>query len=58
MKKETVYTSPYEFKGRIPLKFAIPLGIQHVLARFVGTLTPSSSSAGPAASVPKTRPSM
>ena len=40
MKKETVYTSPYEFKGRISLKFAIPLGIQHVLAMFVGNLTP------------------
>lgn len=34
------YTSPYEFKGRIPLKYAVPLGIQHVLAMFVGNLTP------------------
>jgi len=40
MKKDAVYTSPYEFKGRIPLKYAIPLGIQHVLAMFVGNLTP------------------
>lgn len=44
MKKESslnaVYTSPYEFCGRIPLKHAIPLGIQHVLAMFVGNLTP------------------
>ena len=42
MKKETTsaYTSPYEFEGRIPLKHAIPLGIQHVLAMFVGNLTP------------------
>ncbi len=40
MEKKTGYTSPYEFKGRIPLKYAIPLGIQHVLAMFVGNLTP------------------
>ena len=44
MRKETgtktAYTSPYEFEGRIPLKHAIPLGIQHVLAMFVGNLTP------------------
>ena len=39
-KKNPTYTSPYEFKGRIPLKHAIPLGIQHVLAMFVGNLTP------------------
>ena len=39
--KETrTYSSPYEFEGRIPLKHAIPLGIQHVLAMFVGNLTP------------------
>lgn len=40
MKKERVYTSPYEFKGWIPFKEAIPLGLQHVLAMFVGNLTP------------------
>ncbi len=42
MKKEkkVVYTSPYEFEGRIPLKQAIPMGLQHVLAMFVGNLTP------------------
>lgn len=39
-KASPVYTSPYSFKGRIPLKYAIPLGIQHVLAMFVGNLTP------------------
>ena len=38
--KARAYTSPYEFEGRIPLKHAIPLGIQHVLAMFVGNLTP------------------
>ena len=40
MKKDVKYTSPYEFEGRIPLKEAIPLGLQHVLAMFVGNLTP------------------
>ena len=38
--KDSVCSSPYEFEGRIPLKHAIPLGIQHVLAMFVGNLTP------------------
>ena len=36
----TNYTSPYELNGRIPLKQAIPLGLQHVLAMFVGNLSP------------------
>ena len=40
MKKDVKYTSPYDFEGRIPLKEAIPLGLQHVLAMFVGNLTP------------------
>lgn len=40
MKKEVTYSSPYEFEGRIPLKQAIPMGLQHVLAMFVGNLTP------------------
>ena len=39
-KQNGSYASPHEFKGRIPLKHAIPLGIQHVLAMFVGNLTP------------------
>lgn len=30
----------YEFYGKLPLKRAIPLGLQHVLAMFVGNLTP------------------
>ena len=38
--KTAVYTSPYEFHGKIPLQQAIPLGLQHVLAMFVGNLTP------------------
>ena len=32
--------APYEFYGKMPLKQAIPLGLQHVLAMFVGNLTP------------------
>lgn len=39
-KKKVEYTSPYEFEGRIPLSQAIPMGLQHVLAMFVGNLTP------------------
>lgn len=40
MEKEKKNGSPYEFEGRLPLKQAIPLGLQHVLAMFVGNLTP------------------
>ena len=34
------YTSAYDLNGRIPLLQAIPLGLQHVLAMFVGNLSP------------------
>ena len=30
----------FRFDGKMPLKQAIPLGLQHVLAMFVGNLTP------------------
>ena len=30
----------YVFEGKLPLRQAIPLGLQHVLAMFVGNLTP------------------
>ncbi|MCQ2407112.1 MAG: purine permease [Oscillospiraceae bacterium] len=30
----------YQFEGKLPLKQALPLGLQHVLAMFVGNLTP------------------
>ena len=30
----------YDFYAKLPLKKAIPLGLQHVLAMFVGNLTP------------------
>lgn len=38
--KEINYTSEYEIEGRVPLGKAILLGMQHVLAMFVGNLTP------------------
>lgn len=38
--KNVEYVSPYELDGRIPLLEAIPLGLQHVLAMFVGNLSP------------------
>ena len=38
--ENTLMSSPYQFEGRIPLKQAIPLGLQHVLAMIVGNLTP------------------
>ena len=34
------YARPDQFEGRLPLTQAIPLGLQHVLAMFVGNLTP------------------
>lgn len=32
--------TPYTFHGKLPLKQAIPLGLQHVMAMFIGNLTP------------------
>lgn len=40
MTRQHPYTSPYELDGRIPLRQAVPLGLQHVLAMFVGNLSP------------------
>ena len=37
MKKNS---TPYDFEGRIPLSQAIPLGLHHVMAMFIGNLTP------------------
>ena len=39
-RKPTVYSSPNELDGRLPLRLAIPFGLQHVLAMFVGNLSP------------------
>ena len=38
--ENTSNRASYEFYGKMPLKQAIPLGLQHVLAMFVGNLTP------------------
>lgn len=38
--KHQTYVSPQDFRGMLPLQKAIPLGLQHVLAMFVGNLTP------------------
>lgn len=41
MSSNEKYTAtPYDLDGRPPLNLAIPLGLQHVLAMFVGNLTP------------------
>ena len=39
-KKLTLSEEAYKFEGKLPLSQAIPLGLQHVLAMFVGNLTP------------------
>ena len=38
--KAAGYSTPYDFEGKLPLSQAIPLGLQHVMAMFVGNLTP------------------
>ena len=40
MQKKQNYSSPYQLEGRIPLGQAILYGLQHVMAMFVGNLTP------------------
>ena len=41
MKKiKALMPEAYDFNGKLPLKHAIPLGLQHVMAMFVGNLTP------------------
>ena len=39
-RKPIVYSSPNELDGRLPLRLAFPFGLQHVLAMFVGNLSP------------------
>ncbi len=38
--KNKLHENAYSFYGKMPLSQAIPLGLQHVLAMFVGNLTP------------------
>ena len=40
MKEQNSLQEAYDFYGKLPLRHAIPLGLQHVLAMFVGNLTP------------------
>lgn len=40
MQKKQNYSSPYKLEGKIPLGQAILYGLQHVMAMFVGNLTP------------------
>ena len=40
MSKLQLSPEAFSFEGKMPLKQAIPLGLQHVLAMFVGNLTP------------------
>ena len=40
MKREMKMGTPYTLEGRLPMHQALPLGMQHVLAMFVGNLTP------------------
>ena len=40
MKKDVKEGSIYELDGVVPLKQALPLGIQHVLAMFLGNISP------------------
>ena len=40
MKTKTISGEAFRFEGKMPLGQAIPLGLQHVLAMFVGNLTP------------------
>ncbi len=39
-KEKGLSKAAYEFNGKLPFSQAIPLGLQHVLAMFVGNLTP------------------
>ena len=40
LKSMELESAAYQFEAKMPLKHAIPLGLQHVFAMFVGNLTP------------------
>ena len=40
IKSAELENSAYEFETKMPLRHAVPLGLQHVFAMFVGNLTP------------------
>ncbi len=37
---ETKNENIYQLEGRVPLKIAVPLGVQHLLAMFLGNISP------------------
>ena len=39
-KRNQLSEAAFQLNGKMPLKQAIPLGLQHVMAMFVGNLTP------------------
>ena len=47
-KKEISVSNIYRLEGRVPIKKAIPFGLQHILAMFVANLTPITIIAGAA----------
>jgi xanthine permease len=47
-KKEISISNIYRLEGRVPIKKAIPFGLQHILAMFVANLTPITIIAGAA----------
>ena len=38
--KQNLSENVFKLDGKVPLRQAIPLGLQHVMAMFVGNLTP------------------
>ena len=40
IKSAELENSAYDFEAKMPLRHAVPLGLQHVFAMFVGNLTP------------------
>ena len=50
IKSAELENSAYEFEAKMPLRHAVPLGLQHVFAMFVGNLTPLLIITAPAAS--------
>ena len=40
LKSTELESAAYQFEAKMPLKHAVPLGLQHVFAMFVGNLTP------------------
>ena len=50
IKSAELENSAYDFEAKMPLRHAVPLGLQHVFAMFVGNLTPPAPAASRAVS--------